>query len=281
MKPVLPCAVMTMVVLFGVPGYAAERLVPYDDFNAAYINPDRWFGGEYSPSFPGGSTEAVRQLQDNRLRLLYRSYGFKHSDSGGIRSELVLMFRNAAFITAIQATVQVTDAVTTGCPGNPDNALARAMLGGRFFGGPASTPDGDVRDMVASIGIAHVSGATDPPDVFQAQSLVFYCANRPCTAGTYLHRQDLGAVKRGEMVKLRVQWDRIHGQFIFQRDEQPEVFARYAVPADIVAPGIPVKLLHAIHFVPHCTATPRPMAYIDAWFDDVMVNESAAPAGER
>jgi hypothetical protein len=44
MKPVLLCAVMIMVVLFGVPGYAAERLVPYDDFNAAYINPDRGSG---------------------------------------------------------------------------------------------------------------------------------------------------------------------------------------------------------------------------------------------
>ena len=44
MKPVLPCAVMIMVVLFGVPGYAAERLVPYDDFNAASIHPDQWFG---------------------------------------------------------------------------------------------------------------------------------------------------------------------------------------------------------------------------------------------
>ena len=55
MKPVLPCAVMIMVVLFGVPGYAAERLVPYDDFNATPIDPDKWFGGEYSPVYPEGA----------------------------------------------------------------------------------------------------------------------------------------------------------------------------------------------------------------------------------
>jgi hypothetical protein len=280
MKVVLSGWVMLLMVLIGVPGDAAERLVPYDDFNAAYLNPDRWFGGEYSSGFPGWSTEAIRQLQDNKLRLGYRSYGAKHSDSGGIRSELVLMFRHAAFVTAILAAVTVTDAVATGCPGNPDHALARAMLGGRFFGDAPSTPEGEVRDMVALIGIVHVSGATDPPDVFRAQSVVFYCANRPCTAGTHLHRQDLGPVKRGEMARLRVQWDRSHGQFIFQRDEHPEVFARYAVPSEIVAPGIPVKLLNAIQFVPHCTATPRPMAFIDALFDDVMVNESAAPRAE-
>ena len=30
-----------------------------------------------------------------------------------------------------------------------------------------------------------------------------------------------------------------------------------------------------------CTATPRPMAFIEAWFDDVMVNASATPRAER
>jgi hypothetical protein len=277
MQVVLSGWVMLLIVLIGVPGYATERLVPYDDFNATHINPDQWLGGEYSSASPRWSTEAIRQLQDHRLRLMSRSYGSKTADSGSIRSELVLMFRDPAAVTAIQAAVQVTDAVTTGCPGKPDNTEAWAMLGGRSFGGAASTPEGEVRDMVAFIGIMQASGGTDPPDVFRAHSVVFYCANRSCTAGTQLHRRDLGPVKRGEIARLRVQWDRRHGQFIFQRDEQPEVFARYAVPSDIVPPGIPSKLLNAMQFVPDCTATPRPMAFIDAWFDDVMVNESAAP----
>jgi hypothetical protein len=277
MKPVLPCAVMIMVVLFGVPGYTAERLVPYDDFNARYIHPDRWWGGEFSPAPPPRwGAEAIRQLQDNRLRLMYRSFGPKNSDSGSIRNEFVLLFRHPELVTAIQAVVTVTDADTTDCPGNPESTLARAALSGRFFGGPPSTPDGDVRDMVAFIGIMQVSGFAP----LRAQSFVYSCANRPCTAGMTLHRQDLGAVKRGETTRLRVQWDRVHDQFIFQRDQQPEVFAKYAV-SDIVPPSTPAKLLTAMHVVPDCTAVTRPMAYIDALFDDVMVNESAAPASER
>jgi hypothetical protein len=40
MNIVLHCAVMLVVVLIVVPTYAAERLVPYDDFNAGYINPE-------------------------------------------------------------------------------------------------------------------------------------------------------------------------------------------------------------------------------------------------
>jgi hypothetical protein len=281
MKPVLHCAVMLVVVLFGVPGYAAERLVPYDDFNATHMNPDRWFGGEFSSGVPRWGTEAIRQLQDHQLRLMYRSYGSTNAATGTSRSELALMVRNPAFVTAMQAAVTVTDAVTTACPGNPDNTVARVVLGGRFFGGAASTPEGEVRDMVAFIGITQMSGAADPPDVFRAESVVFYCANRPCTAGTQLHRQDLGPVKRGEKARLRVQWDRIHRQFIFQRDEQPEVFARYAVPSDVVAPVSPSRWLNAMLFAPDCTAPPRPMVFIDALFDDVMVNESAAPHPER
>jgi hypothetical protein len=51
--------------------------------------------------------------------------------------------------------------------------------------------------------------------------------------------------------------------------------------ADTAPPGIAAKVLNAMHFVPNCPATPRPMAFIEAWFDDVMVNESAAPRAER
>ena len=87
-------------------------------------------------------------------------------------------------------------------------------------------------------------------------------------------------MKRGEMVRLRVQWDRDNHRFIFQRDDDPEVLAPYTV-SDSAPPGIQVKLLDALHFVPNCTATPRPVAFIEALFDDVMVNESAAPRAVR
>jgi hypothetical protein len=280
MHVILSRWVMLVMVLIGVPGYPAERLAPYDGFNATHIAPDKWFGGEYSPAVPSASTEAIRQILDNRLRLVYRSYGPTDSDSGRLRSELVLMFRDPAAVTAIQAAVQVTDVATTGCPDNPENTVAWAMLGGRFFGSAASTPDGEVKDMVAFIGIIGVSGATGPPDVFQARSVVFSCANRPCTDGLALHRRDLGPVKRGETARLRVQWDRDNHRFIFQRDDASEVFAPYAV-SDTDPPASAAKWVDTMYIVPNCTATPRAMAFIGAWFDDVMVSESAAPRAER
>jgi hypothetical protein len=272
--------VMLVIVLIGLPGYAAERLVLYDDFNATHLDPEKWFGGEYIVPFPGASVEASRQIQENRLRLAYRTFGQTDSDTGRLRHELALFFRDPAAVTAIQAAVQVTDVATTGCPGNSEPTVAWAILGGRFFGSAASTSEGEVKDIVAFIGIIRWSDSTDPPDVLQVRSVVFYCANRPCTGGTELHRRDLGPVKRGEMARLRVQWDRDNHRFIFQRDDAPEVFAPYAV-SDTAPPGIAVKLLNALMFVPNCTPMPRPMAFIETSFDDVMVNEAAAPRAGR
>ena len=110
--------------------------------------------------------------------------------------------------------------------------------------------------------------------------MVFYCANRPCTAGMQLHRRDLRSVNRGETARLRVRWDRDNHRFIFQRDEASAVFAP-AAGSDTDPPASAATWVDARHVVPNWTATPRPMAFIEAWFDDMMVNESAAPQAER
>ncbi len=282
MKFILSSCAVLLGVLIGVPGYAvAERLVLYDDFNAAQIDPDRWSGMGGSTEEPSNaSTEAIRQIQDNRLHLLYRSHGRTDSDSGMSRNEFFLMFSNSAAVTAIQATVQVTDAAAVSCPGNPEATIAEAMLGGLFFSTTPSTPGSAANNMAAVIAVARQSNSTAPPDVLQVQSVVFHCANAICTDGSMLHLQNLGPVKLGEMVRLRVQWDRDNHRFVFQRDDNPEVLAPYTV-SDSAAPGIQVKYLNAWHLVPNCTATPRPAAFIEALFDDVMVNESAAPRSGR
>jgi hypothetical protein len=92
--------------------------------------------------------------------------------------------------------------------------------------------------------------------------------------------KDLGPVKRGAMARLRVQWDRDTHRFIFQRDDNPEVVALYTV-SDTAPPGLQAKILDTVHLVPNCTASPQPVAFIEAFFDDVMVNESAVPRAGR
>jgi hypothetical protein len=262
------------------PGNAEERLVLYDDFNVTQIDPDKWFGIECGPEPRSAGTEAIRQIQDNRLRLVYRAYGRTDSDSGMSRNELGLFFHNSAAVTAIKATMQVTDAAATSCPGNREATVAVAMLDGRFFNTAPPTPGSAANDVAAGIGLVRRSDSTDPPDVLRVICAVLHCTNADCMAPSELHSQDLGPVNCGEMARLRMQWDRDNHRFIFQRDDDPEVLAPYTV-SDSAPPGDQFKRLGAVHFVPNCTATPRPMAFIEALFDDVMVNESAAPRAVR
>jgi hypothetical protein len=237
MKIALVGCVVCLIVLVSMSADALEPMVLYEDFSAAHIDPDKWSGVEHS--LPGGAgTEALRQSQDHRLRLVYRGYGKTDSDSGRPRNELLLVFRNSAAVTAIQATVQVNDVAATGCPGNPEATLARAMLVGRFFSTAPGSRDNDVAALIA---IQRASDATDPPDVLRTVSLVSHCTNAACSAGSLLHVKGLGAVKRGEMTRLRVQWDQENHRFIFQRDDNPEVIASYAV-SDSTAPGFQFNL---------------------------------------
>ena len=174
----VPCSyAMILAVLIAMPAYAAERLVPYDDFNTTQIDPDKWSGIEFGPKPKAPSTEAIRQIQDNRLRLVYRAYGRTDSDSGMSRNEFLLMFHNSAAVTAIKATVQVTDTAATSCPSNPKATIAWAMLGGRFFGTAPSTSRSATNDVVATIRLVRRSDSTDPPDVLRVRAGVFHCAN--------------------------------------------------------------------------------------------------------
>jgi hypothetical protein len=265
MKTVLPCAVMLVVMLIGAPGSPAPSLTLYDDFNAKHIDPDKWFGAELVSQPPGAGTEAIRQIQAGRLRLLYRAYGRKDPTKDSLRSDLALFIRDAAAVRAIQATVRVTAVATTGCPTiNSDHTVAWARLGGRFFASGGA-------DVGAVIFLGRVSDAAGPPNVLQARAAVFHCADPACTKASELFTQNLGPVKRGQRARLRVQWDQSSHRFIFQRDNDPEILAPYTV-SDTDPPSLPGKLLSATLFVPNCTApTLRPMAFIDARFDDVRV----------
>jgi hypothetical protein len=201
--------------------------------------------------------------------------------------DFYLTFRNYAAVTAIKATVQVNDVVATACASNPKVTFpggiypwigAWAGLQGHFFNTATPTPGSMENDVVAGISMFRAAESTDPPDVLRVQSVVLHCNSWVCD--TTLHHKDLGPVKRWEMARLRIQWDRDTHRFIFQRGDAPEVVAPYTV-SDTAQPSAAVKPLVIANEVANCTAKPRPVAFIDTLFDDVMVNESAAPRGAR
>jgi hypothetical protein len=269
MRIVLGGCMVVLVVLVGTLAHAVEPLVLYDNFNAEQVDMGKWVRAE-----EGAGTAPTVQIQDNRLRLFNRSYGKTDSDQGKDEGSLFLAFSNSA-VTAIKATVQVNDVGATGCPRTPSQeTLAFTLLGGSFFNTATPMPGSELHDLWAVIGIYRDSGMGVPTDVLHAISVVGHCTNADCKESTWLHSRALGPVKRGERATLRVQWDRDNHRFIFQRDDDLEVFAPYTL-SDAAPPSRQRKGLRIGYEAANCTAMPRPEAFIEVFFDDVSVNESA------
>ena len=275
MRIVLSGCIVVFVVLAGTPAHAMEPMMLYDDFNAGQIDTGKWVREE-----EGAGTEPSVQIRDNRLRLFNRSYGKTDSDQGRDEGNLFLTFSNSAAVTAIKATVQVNDVRATGCPSNPQPTRAVTFLGGSFFNTFTPTPGSELHDVWALIGVGRRSNMDVATDVLSALSLVGRCTNVNCKASMWLHSRDLGPVRRGEMTTLRVEWDRDNHRFIFQRDDDLEVFFPYTL-SDTAPPSRQRKGLRITYEAAPCTPPSQPVAFIEASFDDVFVNESAARAAGR
>jgi len=268
------CIFLLVAVI--VSAQAFEPLVLYDDFNGELIEPDKWFGGE----FLGASQESVRTIQGSRLYLFSRAYGKTDSDNGHLFSDVALLFSNSPAVMAIEAAVQVTMFKVIECPTNPIAAFLPqpgARLAGFFFNTDTPIPYSHVNDVLAAIGIGRQSALIDQENVLHVFTVVFHCADQFCTAGTFLDSADLGPLNIGENVELKIRWDPENNQFMFQRDDEPEIVSSYAPLSDTAAPSVALKGLDMITIVANCKAGSRPMASMDALFDDVFVNESATP----
>src|SRR5437016_14615333 len=77
MRIVLVGCIVVLGVLAGVLAHAVEPLLLYDDFNAEQLDAGKWVREE-----DGAGIKSTVQLQDNRMRLLHRSYGKTDSDKG-------------------------------------------------------------------------------------------------------------------------------------------------------------------------------------------------------
>ena len=161
MKVVLSGCAVLLIALMTTPGYATERLVPYDDFNATHLDPNKWVGFESG----GTGTEAIRQIEDNRLRLVYRGYAQETSDTGSLTANLGVAFPHPAARYRHQGDGTVSHLDEARFLRHPQGTLTAARLGGYFFNTATPTPGSAVHDVRAVIGIARRLDSTDPPDI--------------------------------------------------------------------------------------------------------------------
>lgn len=264
---ILLCGVF-LLVLVSVP--ARAQLVLYDDFNARFIAPQKWVVNQ---SGNDSSREYVREIQSNSLRMAIRNYGNTNSDSGGRFDGTFLEFPNPDPVTAIQATILVSDFEVTACVNSSTAGGARAELFGDFFNTSTPVPGSHLNDVRANINVVRFTNSLDPENILRAQAFMVECTSADCSAGTLLGFQDLGPVVRGEPATVAMTWNQIDHSFVFKLGDNPEVVLPYSV-SDTAPPGARRKGLLLAGSPPNCTASPRPTAFMEAFFDDVFVNAS-------
>lgn len=267
MSTTLRCCVGVLLVLLVLPVEAAEVLVPYDSFEAKFIDVSRWVPVES----PGGLVgEAVREIHGQRLRVVYRAYGNLGTNVGDVGGRNALFFPDPAAITAIEARVAVKEFEATGCAENPEPTQARARIFGAFFRLPnPRLPGNPFTNVLADMRIVRFSNSTDRRDALRVLSRLFHCDDAACVQGEIIHEVDWGTVNKGEPAKLRIQWDDASKTFLSQRDDMAED-AR-ALPAAIAFPG-GSKRLEIAPVVVNCFGPPRPVSYTEAFFDEVRAN---------
>jgi hypothetical protein len=177
--------------------------------------------------------------------------------------------------------MQVLSAVSKGCLANPSPTIAQARLAGFFFNvAPATT--GLTNAVLAQVVVQRRSNSTDPANVFEVVGVVLQCLDPDCINASPLGLPSgivlLGKVTVGQWVKGLVQWDQANKQFIFQRDNQAQKFVSYdGVVTDTDQTAVPIKGLGVLNLVANCTSPPRPIASMNALFDNVAINQSALP----
>jgi hypothetical protein len=270
-RNVLRVALLTLAQLWLL-STASAQLVLYDNFSKKTIDPTKWEGWQDTDTTLRETirelTPTPRNYDDNRLHLSQRVYSAVTDDNGGSGGAWGLKFPNPAAITTISFTVAVNRANVTACSTNSDLNVTNAEFRGNFFNVQSSATS-SIGDVLAEIGINRY--ATDTSTSLTVSGFVNECADQFCGSQTNLAYQELGTVSLGSTNTLSLQWDQPNHRFIFRLNNGNPVFESYSVP-DTNPPFFAYKGIDLARVVPDCTGTPRPSAFIDAYFDNVYVN---------
>jgi hypothetical protein len=177
------------------------------------------------------------------------------------------------------ATVTVKEYSVSGCQSNPSGNYARARITAPLFNVGTPISGSAVDDIYAQF---RVIGVPDQPDTLKILALVQRCKDESCASTEDLLKKELRTVGVNEPVKLRIKWNKFNNTITFFHNKpsealQSEVF-KYTF-ADNKLGGVAWrKRLDVSIGLANCTDTPRPSAMIEAVFDNVYVNQSAATA---
>jgi hypothetical protein len=267
MRMTLWMAALTASVLAAPVVQAMEPFKLYDKFSDSPLDPARWAEGERARFIKGGG-----------LHLMQRSWGTAAADVGVTSANWSSAFPNPAAITEMRARVTIKDIETNACPSNPAVADARARLIGGFFNVGTPTAGSQVGDATAQVRFMRASNSADAPGVMRVQGMVLICTTADCAGGfTVGNIVELGTVATGTPTTVQLQWDQPGKTFHFSRDGGAFSGTVAYAQNDSSPPGVLFRQLSTRVNLPNCQSAPRVSGLVDARFDNVFVNQSAAP----
>lgn len=262
---------MGLLLLCGAalaPAGAAEGYANWDLFDGATeINPRLWLG-----------TERSRLIESGALRFVQRDLGGQADNSGQFNNSWGTNLQNPTAITQMQGVLTVNGFDVTGCAANPGNfSIVQARLVGQFFNAGPGVPTSRVNDVGAVIRLRRDSNSPDAPGLLRVQGTVFQCMTADCNFGTVgLGDVDLGTATIGQAVTLKMEWESASKRFNFYRDSSPVQRVTYTV-GDSLAPFLSLRQIGTRTNMANCFSGPRTEGFMDAKFDNISVNASAAP----
>ena len=263
----LALAAFVAAVVTSPQAFALEAFKPYDTFGAQPISADRWF-----------DTERIRSIKAGVLQLAQRSYGFNTSDVGATFVNWNESLTNPAAVTALRAKITVNAVEVSSCAANATLGQSRARIIGSLFNNGTPTPGSQVGDALMQIRVTRFSNSADPAGIMHVQGIMNICTTADCNSATTVGNVvDLGTVAVGQATTVQMQWDKGGKTVLFSRDGGAFSGSVAYADSDASPPSLAFKQLSTRLDLPSCTSAPRVAGYVDASFDNVLVNASAAP----
>lgn len=256
---------------------ALEPWVLYDDFAAPLLDKGKW---------PDTALERRREQTGGLLRLVQRDTGLNTQDTGRNGASWSHSVSRGTPVRQLRAAVRVNAVSAIGCSSPSTNTtptLVRARLLGTFFSTGNRVPGNNVGDVLAQIYLFRDSASSDPVGTLRIEARLNLCQDSTCNAASPIGSTvSLGTATVGQNVLLTMEWDPSVRSFRFSRDNGA-TWASVAYDGaglsldDRAEPGNLFKSVGLRTDVANCSGGPRAEGYIDAQFDNVAVNRSAAP----
>jgi hypothetical protein len=255
-----------LAALASAPVDALEPFKTYDSFSTTPINPTLWNGWE-----------RTRQIKSGQLNLVQRDYGLTSSDSGSTYYNWSDDITDYPLVTELRAKVTVNALEVNACASNASVGLARARIYGSFYNVGTPVAGSQTGDALAQVRLYRLSNSTDAPGLLQVQGLLANCTNTDCSSSNTVGTVALGTITVGTATTVQLQWDKPNKQFLFSRDSGSSSGTIKYTDSDAQSPGVPFKRVGTRTDLASCLSNPRVTGYVDASFDNVSVNKSAAP----